>query len=143
MDLFTDLAGDIAAGLAYCGVGLVLLAVGFFVLDVLIPGELADLIYRERNFNAAVTVASGLLAIGTIVVVAILTSEDALGEGLASTAAFGVLGILLLAIAFKLVDLVTPGDLGDICSDPEHQPAVWITVATQLTLGAVVAAAIS
>ena len=143
MDLFTDLAGDIAAGLAYCGVGLVLLAVGFFVIDVLIPGDLADLIYRERNFNAAVTVASGLVAIGTIVVVAILTSEDSLGEGLASTAAFGVLGILLLAIAFKLVDLVTPGELGEICSDPEHQPAVWVTVATQLALGAVVAAAIS
>ena len=143
MDLFPDLAGDIAAGLAYCGVGLVLLAVGFFVLDVLIPGDLADLIYRERNFNAAVTVASGLVAIGMIVVVAILTSDDALGDGLASTATFGVLGILLLAIAFKLVDLVTPGELGEICSDPEHQPAVWITVATQLTLGAVVAAAIS
>ena len=135
MDLFTDLAGDIAAGLAYCGVGLVLLAVGFFVIDVLIPGNLADLIYRERNFNAAVTVASGL--------VAILTSENTLGEGLASTAVFGVLGILLLAIAFKLVDLVTPGELGEICSDPEHQPAVWVTVATQLALGAVVAAAIS
>ena len=73
-------------------VGLVLLAAGYVAIDLLTPGRLSDLIYRDRNWNAAAVVASGLIAIATIVVTAILTSHDDLDKGLAYAGSFGMLG---------------------------------------------------
>lgn len=143
MELAADLASGLIAALAYSGVGIVLLALGYFVIDLLTPGNLGQLIYAQRNFNAAVVVASGLAAIGAIVTTAIVSSEDDLGRGLASSAGYGVLGIVVLAIAFKVIDAITPGKLGDICTDQDHHPAVWVTAAAHLVLGAVIAASIS
>jgi hypothetical protein len=42
-----------------------------------------------------------------------------------------------------VIDRLTPGDLGEICTDPEGSPAVFVTAALQIALGAVLAAAIS
>ena len=143
MDFVNDLAFDLLAGLAYGAVGLALLALGYWVIDLLTPGRLTDLIYRDRNWNAAFVVGSGLLAIATIQVTAIITSHDDLDEGLAYSGTFGVLGIVLLAISFVVVDRLTPGDLGEIVCDRERHPAVVVTVANHLAVGAIVAAAIS
>ena len=82
MDFLNDLAFDLLAGLAYGAVGLVLLAAGYVAIDLLTPGRLGDLIYRDRNWNAAAVLSSGLIAIATIVVTAILTSHDDLDKGL-------------------------------------------------------------
>ena len=83
MDFLNDLAFDLLSGLAYGALGLVLLALGYGAIDLLTPGRLSDLIYRERNWNAAAVVASGLVAIATINVTAIITSHDDLDKGLA------------------------------------------------------------
>ncbi len=42
-----------------------------------------------------------------------------------------------------MLDALTPGDLGSICTDPQGTPAVYVTAAFQVGLGAVLAAAIS
>ena len=143
MDFVNDLAFDLLAGLAYGALGLVLLALGYFVIDLLTPGRLSDLIYRDRNWNAAAVAASGLVAIATINVTAIITSHDDLDKGLAYAATFGVLGVVLLAVSFVVVDKFTPGELGEIVCAPERHPAVVVTVVNHIAVGAIVAAAIS
>lgn len=143
MDFLTDLAFDLVAGLAYGALGLVLLALGYGAIDLLTPGRLSDVIYRDRNWNAAAVVASGLIAIATINVTAILTSHDDLDKGLAYAGTFGVLGIILLSISFVVVDKFTPGDLGELVCAAEKHPAVVVTVANHIAVGAIVAAAIS
>ena len=143
MDFVNDLAFDLLAGLAYGAVGLALLAVGYGAIDMLTPGRLTDLIYRDRNWNAALVVGSGLVAIATIQVTAILTSHDDLDKGLAYAGSFGVLGVVLLVISFVVLDRLTPGDLGAIVCDRERHPAVVVTVANHIAVGAIVAAAIS
>jgi uncharacterized membrane protein YjfL (UPF0719 family) len=143
MDLLTDLAGGLASGLGYAAVGVVLLALGYKVIDWLTPGDLNQLVYEQRNRNAALLAASGLFGIGLIVVTAILTSDDDFTRGVSSAAGYGVLGIVLLAVSFKVVDALTPGDLGLICTDADAHPAIWVTAVSHIVMGAVLAAAIS
>jgi uncharacterized membrane protein YjfL (UPF0719 family) len=143
VDFLNDLAFDLLSGLAYGALGLVLLALGYGAIDLLTPGRLSDVIYRERNWNAAAVVASGLVAIATINVTAIITSHDDLDKGLAYSGAFGLLGIVLLAVSFVVLDKFTPGELGEIVCSPERHPAVVVTVANHVAVGAIVAAAIS
>jgi uncharacterized membrane protein YjfL (UPF0719 family) len=143
VDFLNDLAFDLLSGLAYGALGLVLLALGYGAIDLLTPGRLSDVIYRERNWNAAAVVASGLVAIATINVTAIITSHDDLDKGLAYSGAFGLLGIVLLAVSFVILDKFTPGELGEIVCAPERHPAIIVTVANHIAVGAIVAAAIS
>jgi len=138
-----DLVGGVLATLAYAGVGAVVLALGYSVLDAITPGNLRHLVYADHNSNAAVLAGANVLALGAIVTTAIVTADDQLGKGIADAAVYGLLGIALLAGAFKILDLLTPGDLGQICTDPQGTPAVYVTAAFQVALGAVLAAAIS
>lgn len=143
MDGLNDVVEGMLSGLGYCAIGLVLLAVGYKVLDALLPGDLSSQIYTERNTNAALVVAAGLFALGAIVTTAIVSSHEEIGRGAVDAAAYGLLGVVLLALTFVIMDRLTPGDLGVMCTSEERQPAVYVTVATLLTVGAIVAAAIS
>ena len=143
MDYWMTLFEDLAAGLLYGLVGIVLLAVGFFVIDLLTPGKLGRLLCEDRNRNAGVLVASGLLAIGIIVTSAIIASEGSLSRGLGQSAGFGLVGILLLGIAFLVIDLITPGKLGDTVTGDRHEPMVYVLSASLVSVGGIVAAAIS
>ena len=82
MDL-GDLAYDLLAGLLYGFVGLALMGVGWAMLDLLIPGNLGDLVCRDRRRDAGIVAAAGMLSISAIVTAAIVASEGDLGEGLA------------------------------------------------------------
>jgi uncharacterized membrane protein YjfL (UPF0719 family) len=140
--MLDDLVNGLAAGLAYGLVGIALLALGFLLVDLLTPGKLARLIWVERNGNAAVVVSSSMLGVGAIVATAIVSSPDQFGAGLAATAGFGLLGLVLMAISFAVVDALTPGQLGAIVTDPERHPAAWVTAAAHLAVAAFVCAAI-
>ena len=144
MDFISDLAYDVLAGLLYGGVGIALMMAGFYVIDLLTPGRLGQLICVDRRRDVGIVVAAGMLANAAIVTSAIFASEGDLGEGLAESAAFGLAGLLLLAIAFAAVDRVTPGRLGEILADEHEDPAVaYVTAASLLGVGAIIAAAIS
>lgn len=141
---FQDLLADMASGLLYGLVGIVLLVLGYLVIDLLTPGHLGRRLAEERNRNAGLVVSAGMLAIGIIVTSAIIASEGDLGEGLARSFGFGLVGIVLLGVAFVVIDLVTPGKLGDsVMSEAEHEPLAWLTAATLVSVGGIVAAALS
>ena len=143
MDDLNDLVNGLLSGLGYGAIGLVLLALGYKVIDALLPGDLGTQIYTERNTNAALVVAAGLIALGAIVTTAIVTSDDDFSTGAANAGGYGLLGVVLLALAFVVMDRLTPGKLGVICTSTERHPAVYVTMATLLTVGAIVSAAIS
>ena len=143
MDDLNDLVNGLLSGLGYGAIGLVLLALGYKVLDALLPGDLGTQIYTERNTNAALVVAAGLVALGAIVTTAIVTSDEDFSTGAANAGGYGLLGVVLLALAFVVMDKLTPGKLGVICTEQERHPAIYVTMATLLTVGAIVSAAIS
>ena len=143
MNYWNDLLEDLAGGLLYGVVGIVLLVIGYFVIDLLTPGKLGKLLCEDRNRNAGVIVASGTLAIGLIVTSAIIASEDSLSKGLGQSAGFGLVGILLLGVAFLVIDLITPGKLGETVTARGHEPMVYVTAASLVSVGGIVAAAIS
>jgi uncharacterized membrane protein YjfL (UPF0719 family) len=138
-----ELLGDMGEIAAWGALAIALLAVGYLVIDVLTPGRLGQLIYTDHNANAGVVVASGVIAVGTIVTTSILRSLDGFSEGLISASAYGLIGIALLAVAFLVLDRLTPGDLGAIVTDPTPNPAAWVLAANHVALGAILAAAIS
>ncbi len=143
MDYWTSLFEELAAGLLYGLVGIVLLVIGFFVIDLLTPGKLGRLLCEDRNRNAGVLVASGLLAIGLIVTSAIIASEGDLAQGLGQSAGYGLVGIILLGVAFVVVDIITPGRLGETVTGDRHEPMVYVLAASLISVGGIVAAAIS
>ncbi|MET8543362.1 DUF350 domain-containing protein [Kitasatospora sp. NPDC004799] len=138
-----DILHGLGAAAAYGALGVVLLLLGIGLVDVLTPGRLGHQIWVERNRNAAVLLSSALLGIGGIVFTAIMYTYADFGKGLVSTACYGLLGLLLMAVAFWLVDLLTPGKLGEILVDPEPHPAVWVSAACNIAVAAVVSAAIA
>ncbi|MEV0154199.1 DUF350 domain-containing protein [Micromonospora sp. NPDC050686] len=137
------LVTDLLVTLAYGVVGVVLMAVGYVLVDVATPGRLHELIWVRRNRNAALLLASNLAGVGIIVVAAIVASADDFVLGLVGSAAYGLLGLLIMAGAFVLLDAATPGRLGELLVDPEPHPAVWISAVVHLATGAIIAAAIS
>ena len=144
MDYWQDLATELAAGLLYGLVGISLLAVGYRVIDLLTPGHLGRQLCEDRNRNAGVVVSCAMLAIGIIVTSAIIASEGDLAKGVGQSAGFGLVGIALLGVAFAVVDLITPGKLGDIVMGEEgYEPMVFVTGAALLSVGGIVAAALS
>ncbi|ADU05707.1 protein of unknown function DUF350 [Micromonospora sp. L5] len=136
------LVTDLLVTLAYGVVGVVLMAIGYVLVDVATPGKLHELIWVERNRNAALLLSSNLLGVGTIVVAAIVASDDDFTLGLIGAGAYGILGLVIMAAAFVLLDVATPGKLGELLVDPEPHPAVWVSATVHLATGAIIAAAI-
>ncbi|GLW54618.1 DUF350 domain-containing protein [Kitasatospora phosalacinea] len=137
-----DILHQLGYAAAYGAVGLVLLLLGVLLVDALTPGRLGHQIWVERNRNAAAVLSSALLAIGAIVFTAVMSTYQEFVKGLVAAAVFGLFGLLLMAVSFWVLDLVTPGKLGELLVDPEPHPAVWVTASTNLAVAAIVSAAI-
>ena len=139
----TDLMSGLLSTVAFAALGLLLLVIGFYVIDLLTPGKLGHLIFVEHRRDPALLLGSSVVAIATIVATSIYTAEADTLEGLLTTAAYGLIGIALLAVAFVILDLLTPGRLGELMTDDKDDPAIWVTVAVQLAVGVIVAASIT
>ncbi|MDP9435257.1 MAG: DUF350 domain-containing protein [Actinomycetota bacterium] len=137
-----DLVEGVLATLLYFAVGGGVLVLGFVVLDALTPGDLRRQVYVERHGGAALLLAANHLSLAVIVVTAILTSADALAQGLVDSAVYGLLGIALQAVALRVLDAVVPGHLGALVSE-RATGAAWAVAATLVAVGAVNAAALS
>jgi uncharacterized membrane protein YjfL (UPF0719 family) len=134
---------SIGYAVAYTGVGIALLVLGFYVLDLLTPGHLGRHIAEQRSLNAAAVLAAGFLAQGAVVFAAIWTNATSgFGEALLWTVVFGVLGVVLQAVAFVVLDLITPGKLGSYLTEVAFHPASLVFAAVQLAVAAIVVAAI-
>ena len=134
---------SIGYAVAYTAVGLALLALGYLALDLLTPGHLGRRIYHERSVSAAVVLAAGFLAQGAVVFTTIWTNATAgFGRALLYTVVFGVLGVLLQAGAFVVLDLLTPGKLGQLVTEIDFHPASLVSAAAQLSVAAIIVASI-
>ncbi|MCU1538795.1 MAG: rane protein [Humibacillus sp.] len=88
--------------------------------------------------------AAGFVGLGGVVFTSIWTNGDSgLGSALLWTAAFGLLGVVLQAVAFRLLDLVTPGDMGAMVVERGFHPASLVAAAAQLAVSLVVTASIA
>ena len=134
---------SIGYAVAYTGVGIALLVLGFYALDLLTPGHLGRHIYDERSINAGLTLAAGFLGQGAIVFATIWTNATSgFGRALLYTVVFGVLGVLLQAVAILVLDLITPGRLGEHLMQPGFHPASLVSAAAQLAVAVIIVASI-
>ena len=124
-------------------VGIALMAVGFVLVDLLTPGKLRDLIWVEKNRNAALLLSANQLGIAAIVFTAIFTSYDSFGQGLASTVLFGLIGIVIMGLAFLVLDWMTPGKLGEVICTPERHGGALVSAASHFGAALIVCACIS
>jgi uncharacterized membrane protein YjfL (UPF0719 family) len=143
-----DILNEVGATFAYGAVGIALMALGYLVVEVTTPGRLGKQIWTDGNRGAALLLAVKLFGIGAIVFTAIITSDNNLGDGLIDTAVFGACGIVLMVIAFLLLDVITPGKLGATLVGAEGtgagiHPAGWVVAAADLGVAAIVAGAVS
>jgi uncharacterized membrane protein YjfL (UPF0719 family) len=138
--------GVIASGLGaivlYALLGLVLLLLGFVAIDLTTPGKLKQLV-RSGYPNAVAVTAAGLLSMAFIVVVAIYNTGGRLAEGLLSTLIFGLVGIIVQAVAVRVLEWVTGIDIGGLLADEKPRAQARVVCAAHLALGLVVAVAIS
>jgi uncharacterized membrane protein YjfL (UPF0719 family) len=145
---FGSVSGDllsqgVLATLLYFVVGFGVLTLGFIALDLLTPGKLRQQVYTDRNPNAAILLGANHLALAIIVVTAIATSADSLGQGLVDSAVYGLLGVVLQAVALRLLDVFVPGHLRNLVNEPRMSGAAWAVAMSLLAIGAVNAAALS
>jgi uncharacterized protein DUF350 len=138
-----DLLSGAGRSIVFGVVGIGLMAVGFVLIDVLTPGKLRDLIWVDRNPNAALLLAANQVGIAAIVFTAIFTSYDSFAQGLASTVIFGLIGIAIMGLAFLVLDWLTPGKLGDVICTPERHPGALVSAASHFGAALIVCACIA
>ena len=141
--MLEDLLEGAGRSIVFGIVGIGLMAVGFVLIDVLTPGKLRDLIWVERNPNAALLLAANQLGIAAIVFTAIFTSYDSFGQGLASTVLFGLLGIAIMGLAFLVLDWMTPGKLGEVICTPDRHGGATVSAASHFGAALIVCACIA
>lgn len=140
---WTDLGEGLVRTLAYAGVGVVLLVLGFLLLDKLTPGDLGDQIMVQRQRGATRVAAGGILGLVAVIATAVIRTQDDFTVGIVNTAVFGLVGIVLQGVAFLIVDKLTPGDLGATVSGDDDHPGTILVAATLFASGILVAACIS
>ncbi|WP_047871494.1 DUF350 domain-containing protein [Nocardiopsis sp. RV163] len=131
--------------LAYGGVGIFILVLGYLLTDLLTPGKLHVLIWENRNRNAVLLVSANTLGSAIVVTSAILSSESeiGLGAGLLSTAVYGLIGLGVMALAFVLIDLLVPAKIAQMISSDEPHPATWVSASAHVAIAVVIAAALT
>jgi hypothetical protein len=92
-----------------------------------------------------VVLAAALVGQGLVIFTAIWTNATTgFGDALLWTVVFGLLGVVLTGVAFALVDLLTPGKLGELLSRPGPvQPVALVTAAAHLAVAGIVVASIA
>jgi uncharacterized membrane protein YjfL (UPF0719 family) len=133
--------GALAIG-AYALLGVLLLVVGFYVIDLAVPGKLSEIIKAGRNPNATLLTASGMVAVGLIVAASIWSSGGALHEGLLSTTVFGLVGIAVQTVAMLVFDRVAGISVRDLVKEERVQPGAQLLAVTHVVIGLITAVAV-
>lgn len=141
--MLEDLLNGAGRSVVFGLIGIGLMAVGFVLVDLLTPGKLRDLIWRDRNPNAALLLAANQLGIAAIVFTAIFSSYESFGQGVASTVIFGVIGIAIMGFGFMVLDWLTPGKLGEVICTPDRHPGATVSAAAHFGTAIIVCACIA
>lgn len=137
------LSAGIPATIGYFLAGALILVVGFYILDLLTPGRLRDLVFLENRAGAAVIAGAQQIALACIVVSVILASDDNLLTGLGETLIYGALGILLQTIALLALEVAIPGRFRDVVMDAKVRPRAALAAVTFIVIGVINAVALS
>lgn len=138
------LVASLGYAVVYAVVGLLLLALGFAALDAVTPGRLGTHILEARSVNAAMVASAGLIGLALVVFTAIWTNATSgFGHALVWTIAFGLLGVLMQVVAFLVLDLATPGRLGDVVVQVPFHPAALLAASAQLAVAGIIVASIA
>ena len=125
----------------YSIVGLVLMILGFYAIDLTTPGPLRKMV-DEGKPNAIVVAAAGMVSMALIVVLAIYASSGKLLEGLVGSAIFGIVGIIAQVVMMRVATLVIGIDMDALFEADEFGYDSLIVASAQFALGIVVAVAI-
>jgi uncharacterized membrane protein YjfL (UPF0719 family) len=137
-----SLAQNVVAAVLYFVVGIVVLAVGFVMVDVLTPGSLRHMVFVERRPNAVAVACGMYTALAIVVIAAIVASSNELGQGLVDAAVYGLVGIVLQGLALVVLEMAVPGRFRDLIADERLHPASIATAVAMLAVGGVTAAAL-
>lgn len=143
MNDYGDIGESVLEILGFGGVGIVLLIAGYVVVDLLTPGKLSDLVFVDRNLNASLITAAGVLAMAIVVAASIFSAEGDVEIALTSALAFGAAGLAIMAVSFAIIDALTPGKLGETVTGQQFHPASIVTACAHVSVGLIVAAAVS
>ena len=131
------------ATILYFLVGTAVLVLGFFVVDILTPGKLRQLVFIDRRPNAVMLACANYIALAAVIISAITNSYSQLCQGLVGVAVYGLMGVVLQGIAILSMHFVIPGDFHEHIDEPELHPAAFATAVMLLAVGGVTAAALS
>lgn len=129
---------SILATFAYFGVAAVLLLAGFVVLDLLTPGKLYRAVFVDHHVNAAVIASAHQIALGAVLVTAIVHSFDLL-----ETAVYGLVGIVLQALALVILEALIPGRFRDLVEDTKPRAGTFCASVILIVIGAINAACLT
>ena len=118
---FSLVGRGIGAILLYAVIGVLLMLLGFWAVDITTPGKLNRMV-REGRPNSVIVTAAGMVSMAFIVVVAIYSSAGALLEGLLASLIFGLVGIIVQVLGVRLLEWVTGIDIGEVLAAPEIRP---------------------
>ncbi len=138
-DFGTALGKGAGAIAAYTALGLVLLLIGFFAVDVTTPGRLTTIIRTDRNANATMLAVCGMAGVGLVVSASIFASGGKLLEGLIATLVWGLVGIVAQQIATMIVRYLLGVDVAALMTKEKLEPAAILLGATQATVGLITA----
>lgn len=138
---FSTVGRGIGAILLYALIGLLLMLLGFWAIDLTTPGKLNRMV-RDGLPNSVIVASAGMVSMALIVVTAIYSVSGALAEGLLASLIFGLVGIIAQVLAVRLLEWVTGIDIGAVLAAPDVKPQAWVVAAAHIGLGLVVAVAI-
>jgi hypothetical protein len=131
----------IGAIVLYAIVGVVLVLLGFYAVDITTPGKLNQMV-RAGAPNAVAVTAAGMVSMALIVVTAIWVSGGRLAEGLLNTLIYGLVGIVVQVAGVRVLEYVTGIQIGRVLQAERFAPSAAVVSAAHVALGMVVAVAI-
>jgi hypothetical protein len=131
----------IGAILLYAVLGVLLMLLGFWAVDITTPGKLNHMV-RQGLPNSVLVTAAGMVSMAFIVVTAIWSSSGTLVEGLLGALIFGLVGIVAQVGGVRLLEWVTGIRIGEVLHAETLQAQAFVVAAAHVGLGLVVAVAI-
>jgi hypothetical protein len=140
-DFWNTLGRGVGAILLYAVVGLVLMLIGFYAIDLTTPGPLRQMV-KQGKPNAIIVAAAGIVSMAFIVVIAIYSAYGKLAEGLTAAAVFGLIGIAAQVVMMRVATMALGVDMAGLFEADDYRPSTLMVAAAQFALGLVVAVAI-
>jgi hypothetical protein len=135
------LARGAGAIVLYAVIGLVLMLIGFYAIDLTTPGPLRKMVDAGKP-NAIIVSAAGMVSMALIVVLAIYASSGKLLEGLVGSAVFGLVGIIAQVVMMRIATMAIGIDMDRLFNGDEFSYDALMVASAQFALGIVVAVAI-